>query len=244
VIHYHFKQLIRDCILSLGNPLKLANFSPQHEKLLELGPFDSVLHIGANTGQEMSLYKYMGVKRTIWIEPDKKAFFWLKLRKRFYKMQNYMINEFISEKSDEYVTYYRFNKSGANSSFKPLDQFLMSNTKRYLKSTEKIISLSIEDALIKYRIPQFTENTLLVLDTQGSELNILKGFDSKTFAKIRVVMCEFSQNQYSGTPSNEVLKNFLLNKSFSEILKPIRFSDDGIYHRQAVDPSGFPIGSN
>ena len=107
-------------------------------------------------------------------------------------MQNYMINEFISEKSDEYVTYYRFNKSGANSSFKPQDQFLKSNTKRYLKSTEKIISLSIEDALIKYQIPQFTENTLLVLDTQGSELNILKGFDSKTFAKIRVVMCEVS----------------------------------------------------
>ena len=132
MIHYHFKQLIRDCILSLGNPLKLANFSPQHEKLLELGPFDSVLHIGANTGQEMSLYKYLGVKRTIWIEPDKKAFFWLKLRKRFYKMQNYMINEFISEKSDEYVTYYRFNKSGGYSSFKPLDQFLKSNTKRYL----------------------------------------------------------------------------------------------------------------
>jgi FkbM family methyltransferase len=184
------------------------------------------------------------VKRAIWIEPDKKAFFWLQLRNRLYKMQNYMINEFISEKSGEYVTYYRFNKSGANSSFKPLDQFLKSNTKRYLKSTEKIISLSIEDALIKYSIPEFTKNTLLVLDTQGSELNILKGFDSKTFAKIRVVMCEFSQKQYSGTPSNDDLKNFLVNKGFLEILNPVRFNDDAIFHRQAVDLSGFPIGSN
>lgn len=231
MIYYHFKQLIRDCILSLGNPLKLANFSPQHKKLLELGPFDSVLHIGANTGQEMSLYKYMGVKRAIWIEPDEKAFFWLKIRRKFYKMQNNLINEFVSEKSGEYVTYYRFNKSGANSSFRPLDQFLKSNNKRYIKSTEKIITINIEEALIKYRIPPFTENTLLVLDTQGSELNILKGFESKTFAKIRVVMCEFSQNQYSGTPSNDHLKNFLVNKGFSEILKPIRFSDDGIYLR-------------
>lgn len=234
MIYYHFKQLIRDCILSLGNPLKLANFSPQHKKLLELGPYDSVLHIGANTGQEMSLYKYMGVKRAIWIEPDKKAFFWLKSRSRFYRIQNYMINEFISEKSGECVTYYRFNKSGANSSFKPLDQFLKSNSKRYIKSTEKIVSLAIEEALIKYRIPPFTENTLLVLDTQGSELNILKGFDSKTFTKIRVIMCEFSQNQYSGTPSNEDLKNFLTSNGFLEILKPIRFSDDAIYRRQQL----------
>lgn len=228
----------------MGNPLKLANFSPQHQKLLELGPFDSVLHIGANTGQEMSLYRYMGVKRAIWIEPDEKAFFWLKIRRRFYKMKNYLIHEFISEKSGEYVTYYRFNKSGANSSFKPLDQLLISNNKRYIKSTERIITITIEKALIKYGIPPFTENTLLVLDTQGSELNILKGFDSNTFTKIRVIMCEFSQNQYSGTPSNEDLKNFLTCNGFLEILKPIRFSDDAIYRRQAVDLGGFPIGSN
>ena len=159
-------------------------------------------------------------------------------------MKNYLIHEFISEKSGEYVTYYRFNKSGANSSFKPLDQFLISNNKRYIKSTERIITITIEEALIKYGIPPFTENTLLVLDTQGSELNILRGFDSKTFAKIRVVMCEFSQNQYSGTPSNDDLKNFLKNNGFLEILKPIRFSDDGIYLRHAVGLSKFPLGLN
>lgn len=228
----------------MGNPLKLANFSPQHQKLLELGPFDSVLHIGANTGQEMSLYRFMGIKRAIWIEPDENAFFWLKIRRRFYKMKNYLINEFISDKSGEYVTYYRFNKSGANSSFKPLDQFLISNNKRYIKSTERIITITIEEALIKYGIPPFTENTLLVLDTQGSELNILRGFDSKTFAKIRVVMCEFSQNQYSDTPTNDDLKNFLKNNGFLEILKPIRFSDDGIYLRYAVGLSKFSVGLN
>ena len=96
-------------------------------------------------------------------------------------MKNYLIHEFISEKSGEYVNYYRFNKSGANSSFKPLDQFLISNNKRHIKSTERIMTITIEEALIKYGIPPFTENTLLVLDTQGSELNILRGFDTKNF---------------------------------------------------------------
>jgi FkbM family methyltransferase len=231
VFYYHFKQLIRDSILFLGNPFNLAKFSPQHKKLIELGPFDTVLHIGANTGQEMSLYKYIGLKRAVWVEPDEKAFFWLKLRSKFYKIETYLINEFISNKSDEYVTYYRFNRSGANSSFKPLKEFLNSDTKRYVKSVKRISTINIEEALIRYKIPEFTANTLLVLDTQGSELDILKGFKPETFTNIRVVMCEFSMNQYLDTPSNDNLRKFLINKGYSEILKPIRSSDDGIYSK-------------
>lgn len=52
---YKLKQLIRDIFLYFGNPLRLFDFSPQHKKLIELGPFDSILHIGADIGQELSL---------------------------------------------------------------------------------------------------------------------------------------------------------------------------------------------
>jgi FkbM family methyltransferase len=229
---YNFKQSIRDFILKIGNPFKLANFSPQHKKLIDLGPYDQVLHIGANTGQEFSLYNFLRVKSVIWIEPDKQAFRKLRSKGLFYgNIKKFYINEFISDTTGAKVDYYQFNKSGANSTFKPTESFLESNGGRRVKNITTVVSITIEDALIKYNIDIKGENNLLVIDVQGNEMSVLNGFRFTTLKKFRVIMCEFSQEIYENSVLPADLKQKLEELGYTESLAPIRRSDDAIFIR-------------
>jgi FkbM family methyltransferase len=176
VFLYRFKQLIRDAFLYFGNPFNLFSFSPQHKKLIELGPYDSVFHIGADIGQELSLYKFMGVKRIVWVEPNKKSILKLKLRTFLYpRIKHEFINSLISDTTGQLVVFYEYNRSGASSVFKPTQEFLNSNKKRFISKTVTYISSTISDALGQ-KISFEDRNNLLVIDTQCSEFKILKSF--------------------------------------------------------------------
>jgi len=229
---YNLKQVIRDFVLKTGNPFKLANFSPQHKKLIDLGPYHQVLHIGANIGQEFSLYDFIKVKSIIWIEPDSRAYRKLKLKGFFYKnIQNFFIKEFISDKTGLMVDYYKFNKSGANSTFRPTESWLKTSKDKYVIELTTLNSITIEDALVRNDIEIKGDNNLLVIDVQGNEMSVLNGFNPLTLKKFRVIMCEFSQEQYENSVSPIDLKLKLETLGFVETLAPIRRSDDAIFTR-------------
>lgn len=227
---YFLKQIVREIFLYIGNPLNIFDFSPQHLKLIESGPFDSVLHIGADIGQELALYKFIGVRRVIWIEPNKKSMLKLKIRSLFYPSINHIfINRLISDKDDEEVTFYEFNRNGASSRFLPTTEFLKSDRRRYI--TKKVVynSCTIQKALEIHGIYFENSNNLLVIDAQCSEYNILNGFNSDLISKFDVLMCEISVDQYEINFSPQDLINLINKLGYKEILKPIRKSDDAVY---------------
>jgi len=233
MLAYNLKQSIRDTLLRLGNPFNFVSFSPQHKILIDLKPYNSVLHIGANIGQELSLYHVICPKRVIWIEPDKEAFKKLKRRGFFYrKFENIYIQACISEKTGMTTSFYEFNESGANSNFKPTNSFLESRKTRYLTKVSSITTKNIEDALNDKRVEFFSENNLLVIDVQGNEMSVINGFSYNTLKKFRVIMCEFSQGQYENSISPAELKSRLEYLGYMEVLAPIRLSDDAIFVRK------------
>lgn len=230
---YSLKQFIRDLLLRLGNPFNFASFSPQHRVLLDFKPYDSILHIGANIGQELSLYDLIRPTRVIWIEPDKMAFRKLKRRGFFYrKFENIYIQACISEKTGMTANFYEFNESGANSNFKPTKSFLESRKTRYLTKVSLITTKNIDDALNDKGVEFFSKNNLLVIDVQGNEMSVINGFSDKTLKKFRVIMCEFSQGQYENSISPAELKFRLEYLGYEEVLAPIRLSDDAIFVRK------------
>jgi FkbM family methyltransferase len=227
---YTLKQFFRDLLLRLENPFGIVDFSPQHKLLIDLKPFDSILHIGANVGQEFSLYHLIGPERVVWIEPDKVSFKKLKFRGLFYrKFKSVYIQACISDITGTVNHFYEFNESGANSIFKPTVSFLESRKSRYVTRVSKIISKSIEDALIENNIEFSGKNNLLVIDVQGNEMSVINGFSRKTLEKFRVVMCEFSQDQYENSISHSQLRSKWESLGFTEILAPKRSSDDAIF---------------
>ena len=234
MIVYSLKQFIRDLLLKSGNPFNFVSFSPQHRMLIDLKPYDWVLHIGANVGQELSLYHIIGPERVIWIEPDKLAFKKLKLRGFFYrKFESVYIEACISDKSGIVTSFYKFNESGANSNFKPTNSFLESRKTRYVTKVSLVTMKNIEDVLIDKNIKFLGQNNLLVIDVQGNEMSVINGFRKETLEKFRVIMCEFSQNQYENSISPAQLKSRLEYFGYREVLAPIRTSDDAIFVRNS-----------
>ena len=227
---YFLKQTVREIFLYIGNPFNIFDFSSQHLKLIELGPFDTVLHIGADIGQELALYKFIGVRRVIWIEPNRKAMLKLKIRSFFYPSLNHVfINRVISDKDNEEVTFYEFNRNGASSRFLPTSEFLKSGRRRYITKIVTYNSCTIKKALEIQRIYFQNSNNLLVIDAQCSEYSILKGFDLDLISKFDVLMCEISIDQYEVNFSPRDLINLISKLGYKEVLKPVRKSDDAIY---------------
>jgi FkbM family methyltransferase len=226
---YKSKQLIRDIFLYFGNPLSLFDFSPQHKKLIELGPFDSVLHIGADIGQELSLYNFIGVRRVIWIEPNPKSISKLKRRAFFYpRIKQIFINALISNTTGQQVVFYKFNKSGASSVFKPTEEFLRSDKKRFVSETTVYVSSTIEDALGK-TVNFEGDKNLLVIDTQCSEFKILSVFPKSLMSKFGVLMCEVSVDQYEVNYTPSDLIRIINAFGFKQVLSPLRKSDDTVF---------------
>ena len=56
----------------------------------------------------------------------------------------------------------------------------------------KVITISLKDLLIKYNAPKLID--YLSIDTEGSEYEILKNFDFKSY-KFRVITCEHNYNE-------------------------------------------------
>lgn len=232
VFKYRIKQLIRDIFLYLGNPASLFNFSPQHLKLIEYGPYNTVLHIGSEIGQELSLYNFIGVKRVIWIEPIKKSLRKIKVRSIFYpNIKHIFINSLILDTSGKLTNFYEFKGSGASSIYKPASEFLDQNKGRYIVKTHSFTSKTIQEALEERYVELNGRDNLLVIDAQCAELKILKGFSQELINHFRILMCEISVNQYMTDTSPTEVVSFIHDLGFNEVLAPIRESDDGIYVR-------------
>jgi hypothetical protein len=95
-----------------------------------------------------------------------------------------------------------------------------------------ITTKNIEDVLIDKEIKFPTTNNLLVIDVQGNEMSVINGFRKETLEKFRVIMCEFSQGQYENSISPAQLKSRLEYFGYTEVLAPIRSSDDAIFVRK------------
>ena len=232
MIIYHLRQIIRDIFLYFGNPGGVFKFSPQHEKLIEYGPYKEIIHVGANIGQELSLYNYLQTQKVYWVEADDHATKILRLRCMLYRKINHVIiKEFLSDLSGKEVNFYKFSKSGANSMFEPTEEFLKIDRKRYVIESTKKTTLSFEDMMNRYELNFPNDNNLLVLDVQGNEKSILKGISTSTIAKFRIIMCEFSIGQYDNGVSVDELDIYITNLGFKKVFGPIRSSDDAIYER-------------
>jgi hypothetical protein len=105
-LNYHLRQLFRDFVLLNGNLFDLANFSPQHQTLRHLAPFDNLVHIGANTGQEMAMYRFFKINNVVFIEPDIRAFCFLKLRWLVYGRKGKVIRSLIDDVSGKTVNFF------------------------------------------------------------------------------------------------------------------------------------------
>ncbi len=126
--------------------------------------------IGARGGLEYPWNKYFKTVKAIAFEPDKQEFDQLKDRDEFYKVYNYGLST-----SLETQVLNLLKNRGCSSSLRPNHSFLnmFPDSERFqIEQTVEMSCESLDNLSEKHDIPQID---FIKLDTQGSELAILKG---------------------------------------------------------------------
>jgi FkbM family methyltransferase len=192
-------------------------------KRLIFGPFDNflknttgIIHIGANIGQERNHYKKYKIKKIVWVEPDPNTFRQLKKNIKPYKNQK-ELNYLLSDKKK--ITKFNISNFGGNAS-SIFDFSTHKEMHPQVKFINKILltSSTFIDMIEKEKIKLKDYNTL-VLDTQGSELLILKGA-AKVLNEFKYIKLETSDFEiYKNAPTLKVISRFLNIYNFVEIKK-------------------------
>lgn len=173
-----------------------------------------VIHVGANTGQERAKYDQLGV-RVLWIEPIPEVFEQLESNIASYPQQK-AVKALLT---DVHGSQYNFNiasNGGASSSILDLDRH--SEIWPEITYTEQVTltSTTLTRLLADQQIDP-TKFDSLIMDTQGSEMLVLKGAEELllNFKYIKSEVADFES--YQGCAQLSELTDYLQGFGFTEV---------------------------
>lgn len=175
-----------------------------------------VIHVGAHLGQEVPLYRRWRLAHIHLIEPQPSAC--ATLQRRFGRSRDVHIHECAIAAQSAILPMYAEepdspNLSASASLLRPekhltdYPHVTLSTVPSFDVQAVPLDSLAINDA------------DLMVIDTQGFELEVLKGAHN-TLSRIRWLIVEYWQNEaYANVPREEELVSFLTARGFQPRLK-------------------------
>ena len=173
-----------------------------------------VIHVGANIGQEIALYAQYNLP-VVWIEPIPEIFDTLKSNLIGFPKQ-IALKGLVTDLEDQEYQFNIASNNGASSSI--LDFNLHQDIYPDVKF-EKIIILKSKTltSLLKSNNINTVEYDTLIIDTQGSELLVLKGAIPilKHFTYIKTEVSDFEA--YKGCCQLKDLQLFLNEHGFKEL---------------------------
>ncbi len=184
-----------------------------------------VIHIGANVGQERDLYEIFNLD-VIWIEPIPEIFAQLKANTVNYHKQS-SFNLLLTDLDNQEYDFKISNNGGESSSI-----FDIALHKEIWPNVEYTRSIKIKShtfsSFVKINQIDLMRYQALVLDTQGSELLILKGCEEhlKQFKYIKTEAPNFES--YAGCCQLEELSSFLFEFGFIELKKELFAQSDNV----------------
>ena len=181
-----------------------------------LNDIKGVIHVGANTGQERYFYNLFDLN-VLWIEPIPEIYQRLKYNLKDFDKQ-ICINELITDKNDKYYDFFVTNNDGLSSSLFELK--LHKKIWPHVKNEKKLKlkSKKLETIFEKTNF-DISNYQALVMDTQGSELMVLKGCNSiiKNFKYIKTEVSDFES--YKNCCQIKEIEEFMKKNNYDQINK-------------------------
>jgi FkbM family methyltransferase len=179
---------------------------------------NGVIHVGANTGQERALYASFHLN-VVWIEPIPSVFEQLCSNLASFPKQHAYQYLLTDEDGREYVFHVASN-GGASSSILPLAKHREMWPEISYSSDITMRSTTLSSFIVKEGL-DLTAFQALVLDTQGSELMILKGATTifPLFRFVKVEVPDFES--YDGCCLSSELGEFMSAHGFRECRRDV-----------------------
>lgn len=149
-----------------------------------------VIHVGANTGQERDRYERLGLC-VLWIEPIPTVFQEL-LSNISQLPRQRAIQALVTDRDNETCEFHVSNNNGASSSILDLHKHKDIWPDVEYTETLQLESATLPSVLQEHEIDPSPFNAL-VMDTQGSELLVLKGAEAllKQFSFVKTEVADF-----------------------------------------------------
>lgn len=210
--------------------------------LLQHRPIKTVIHVGAHKGQEAWFYEALGASNVTWIEADPEIYpLLLEHLKPFQRRgsRQTAISACLSDVSGREVTLVRYSNSGASNSIVP-ETPLFAKMWPGIRPTGETVHLVTHTLRDVCRLSIRDARSLLVIDVQGHELEVLKGAGIHLLEAVDIIQVEVSVNPiYEGASYSEVEK-FLNVSGFNRISAHADDHGDVVFARSSPIDSAPP----
>jgi FkbM family methyltransferase len=178
-----------------------------------------IIHVGADLGQDRPEYIKLGCKDIIWCEADPRNVAYL--RDQF--PEDEVISGVAWKEDLEKINFYQFSNSAQNSAIHP--------TSTNMRNSHGAISIQAHMLDTSLASIKAEKKTLLVIDVQGAEKEVLAGA-TNLLRNIDFVIIEIALKSqgYVETPSQQSINIILSEYGFKPSLS--RFSHDESYKDQ------------
>ncbi len=189
-------------------------FGPDPNRFLR--SVHGVIHVGANVGQERELYARHGLD-VLWIEPIPDVFVTLNANLEGYPRQR-ALQALVTDRDDQEYEFHVANNAGESSSIFDLKEHKEVWPKVAFTRSIALRSVTLPTLLGREGIDPRAYDAL-VMDTQGSELLVLKGAEPllPRFAYIKTEVPDFEA--YAGCVQLAELTAFLAARGFVELAR-------------------------
>ena len=177
-----------------------------------LNKITGLIHVGANFGQERDVYAKYKLK-VLWIEPLSDVFEQLCENIRYFPDQT-AVNHLITDKDDAEYPFHVASNGGVSSSILELAKH-----SEIWPEVHYITKVNLKSITIDFLLKNIGDDALsyeaLVMDTQGSELLVLKGA-AKSLRQFKFIQTEAADfESYVNCTTAEELTRYLVRFGFN-----------------------------
>lgn len=176
----------------------------------------NICHIGAHIGNEVEFYVNAGIKKIIWVEANYKILNKLIKKTSVYDVENIYLPLTLSDIDNEILTF-NITNNEESSSFMDIGK-LHEITYPEIKVIDqvKVVSKRFDAYVNNQNDFKWDEIEMLVVDCQGADLKVLKGFgDLLKSDNLKVIKCEINFGEmYLNNPTEEEIDDYLSKYGF------------------------------
>jgi FkbM family methyltransferase len=189
-------------------------FAPDPNRFLRSAR--GVIHVGANVGQERELYRRHGLE-VLWIEPIPDVFARLSANIAAFPQQR-ALQRLVTDRDEAAYEFNVANNDGESSSILALKEHRDVWPKVQFTRTITLSSTTLATLLARERI-DLARYDALVMDTQGSELLVLRGAEP-VLAHFKFIKTEVPDFEaYEGCAQLADIDRFLRDRGYEELAR-------------------------